>query len=290
MRYLLATVWLFWLVPCVQTTGWLGQGTGRNILWHEKINDNPSVSPCINYRKRNLVCLPFAVVQILFIENVMWNHFFFSEWLDWSDFHNQEQYAFSFCLSVPLSISLSVCLSRLCMLLGWNPRPHTCYAILYHWDILSVWFYFRKLKMKNRKGFLFRVGLCVDFLFLVLIFFSGLNLYRSWVCCHSLCGFICASVHLCLEDTVSFETYTTSDYYIFFLLPLLHRFLSIEWKGMINFPFRTEYSTVFHTLHISQKERTWKLGGYEDGEDVWVVGGEKIIWSRYKICKKLNKS
>ena len=40
--------------------------------------------------------------------------------------------------------------------------------------------------------------------------FSILNLCRSCVCCHSLYEFICLSVLLCLEDTVSLESSITS--------------------------------------------------------------------------------
>lgn len=41
---------------------------------------------------------------------------------------------------------------------------------------------------------------------------SHLNLYRSCVCCYSLCEFICASFLLCLEDTVYSELSITFVY------------------------------------------------------------------------------
>lgn len=50
------------------------------------------------------------------------------------------------------------------------------------------------------------VGLCVHFPFSVLGFLSGLNLCRSWVCCHNSCGFPCASALLCLDDTATISS------------------------------------------------------------------------------------
>lgn len=42
---------------------------------------------------------------------------------------------------------------------------------------------------------------------------SGLNLRRSYSCCHSLCRFICISVLFCMEDTISLESSISSGSY-----------------------------------------------------------------------------
>lgn len=60
-----------------------------------------------------------------------------------------------------------------------------------------------------------------------------LNLCRYYVCCYSLCEFICASVLFCLEDGVSLLSPTTSMFYI-----------------LCAIPFRDEGSKVSHSLYI----------------------------------------
>lgn len=61
----------------------------------------------------------------------------------------------------------------------------------------------------------------------------GLNLCRSYVCCYSLCEFVCASVLFCLEDGVSLLSPTTSIFY-----------------SLCAIPFRDEGPKVSHSLYI----------------------------------------
>lgn len=67
------------------------------------------------------------------------------------------------------------------------------------------------------------MGLCFHFFLLRAVILSGLN--GPSVCCHSLCEFSCVSHLQFLEDTISFESSTTSHSYSL-ILPILHRSLS----------------------------------------------------------------
>lgn len=73
-------------------------------------------------------------------------------------------------------------------------------------------------------------------------------LYRSYVCSHCLCVFICLSVLLCMEDNVS-ESSITSDLYLFCLLIPLNFLAMTEGGVWWRYQFRTKCSTVSHFLH-----------------------------------------
>jgi hypothetical protein len=81
---------------------------------------------------------------------------------------------------------------------------------------------------------------------------SDLKLCRPYMCCHNLCEFICVSVLLCLEDTISFLFITIYESYM----------LSVSFSTHIpepsvegfdeDIPFFTVHSKVFHSVCIIQ--------------------------------------
>lgn len=64
---------------------------------------------------------------------------------------------------------------------------------------------------------------------------SGLNLCRTYACCHSICEYICTPVQLCLEETVC--SYSNSLWLLEPSLPsFCHRSLRLEARGLISTP------------------------------------------------------
>lgn len=61
---------------------------------------------------------------------------------------------------------------------------------------------------------------------------ARLNLCISYVCCQNLCDFICASVLLCMEETVSFRSAIPSAFQSSHLLST--KILEHEWMGLIK--------------------------------------------------------
>lgn len=77
-------------------------------------------------------------------------------------------------------------------------------------------------------------------------FFLELNL-RAYTCCHSLYEIYCASVLLCLEDTITLKSFTTSGCTVFLLsLPLT----SLSHGGVVWWSHPI-YDWVFHSLLLS---------------------------------------
>lgn len=101
---------------------------------------------------------------------------------------------------------------------------------------------------------------------------SGFNLCRCSLCCHSLSEFMYASVLLCLEGTVSFESSTISDFY--YLPASSSTKIFKSWKKGFDedIPFRTEcpqslYSPVVGLCvnsHLLQEASLMKIEKYSD--------------------------
>lgn len=107
-----------------------------------------------------------------------------------------------------------------------NKNPQDNMELILHWPTISrhgpalkcgwhlVTAHWKKLLFISKQtstanSFLIRGGTLPPLLFSVLGFLPGLNLYRSWACCHGLCAFIYASVVLCVGDKVPLEWYLT---------------------------------------------------------------------------------
>lgn len=79
---------------------------------------------------------------------------------------------------------------------------------------------------------LVRAGaLCPLPLFPIGIFFCGVDLYRSWPCCHSWCEFMCASIPS-VAWRRSPESFTPLP--VILLSPLLHSSLRPERRGLVK--------------------------------------------------------